>query len=80
MDDFMNDFYARQLPSARAAALTGAAQNPLAELNSARTILVRALSPSWRVNGALVVAGKCYDAVAADAVKLIAAGEAERAE
>jgi hypothetical protein len=32
------------------------------------------------VNGALVAAGKCYDVVAADAVKLIAGGEAERAE
>lgn len=78
MSDFMTDFNARQLPGARVGALTTAQQDPLAEFNRVRMILVRALSP-FRVNGQLIVVGKCYLVVAEDAVKLIAGGEAERA-
>jgi hypothetical protein len=63
-----NDFMARQLPSAGTNIAKGV-----------KTIVVRALTPV-RVNGQLIEVGKFADIVAVDAVKLIAGGEAERAE
>ena len=71
-----NDFMARQLPSAGTNLAKG---DPLAEYNAVKTIVVRALTP-FRVNGQLIEVGKFADIVAVDAVKLIAGGEAERAE
>lgn len=75
MNDFASDFQARQLPSAG----TQRAVDPLAEYHSAKSILVRCLVP-FRCNGRIIQPGQCVDVAAADAVKLIAGGEAERGE